>query len=310
MSKDDDTQSSMRSNPQRDLIAVGIDGSPEAMAAARYAAHEAQLRRCDLLLVHAYPIPAMYGPFAETDIEYLREGGQDLLDQVIADLDTPPEVQLRTLLEAGAPIPLLTKVAATARLVVVGRRHAHWGERLLTGSVSSAISSKSPCAVICVPEGWEPDLLTTRPVVVALDGETAAHAPLRFAFEAAEAAQCELLAIHADPFESTKAQLAAQQVNIAAVLAGWREEFPNVTVHTHAVMADANDAVVAASVSAGLLVVGRPHAAGNAPLWIWSVARAALKQTRCPLAVVPQDLADRREVPTHTVASDLLIPTY
>ena len=43
--------------PQRRLIIVGVDESAEAAAAARWAVREAELRKEDLLLVHAYEVP-------------------------------------------------------------------------------------------------------------------------------------------------------------------------------------------------------------------------------------------------------------
>jgi nucleotide-binding universal stress UspA family protein len=43
----------------RRLIIVGVDGSAEAEAAAKWAVREAELREDDVLLVHAYEVPLL-----------------------------------------------------------------------------------------------------------------------------------------------------------------------------------------------------------------------------------------------------------
>ena len=47
---------------QRAVVVAGIDGSSEALAAARYAAAAAEMRGCALLLVHAFPDHHLDGP--------------------------------------------------------------------------------------------------------------------------------------------------------------------------------------------------------------------------------------------------------
>ena len=41
------------------MIVVGVDDSAEALAAAHWAVREAELRRDDVLLVHAYEVPLL-----------------------------------------------------------------------------------------------------------------------------------------------------------------------------------------------------------------------------------------------------------
>jgi nucleotide-binding universal stress UspA family protein len=51
--------SANREQASRRVIIVGVDDSAEAEAAARWAVREAELRKADVLLVHAYDVPIL-----------------------------------------------------------------------------------------------------------------------------------------------------------------------------------------------------------------------------------------------------------
>jgi nucleotide-binding universal stress UspA family protein len=56
------------------LIIVGVDGSAEAEAAARWAVREAELREDDVLLVHAYEVPLLPSSGMAAAIAQGRQG--------------------------------------------------------------------------------------------------------------------------------------------------------------------------------------------------------------------------------------------
>ena len=122
-----------------------------------------------------------------------------------------------------------------------------------------------------------------------------------FAFEEAALRGAELLALHAWtgpvstgpgdmlPLVYDPADVAADETRVLAeALAGWQTKYPDVTVHRRPVRAHAATALVEATGSAQLLVVGT-HGHRAVPGWlVGSVTHALLHKARCPIVVVRQ----------------------
>ena len=124
--------------------------------------------------------------------------------------------------------------------------------------------------------------------MVALDGNTKAQVALRTAFEEAQLLGTGLLARHASPYGSPASEIAAQDANLTDLLAGWKQDFPGTSVRSLVVSGDPDANLLKWSRSAAVLVLERPHRriCGS---WAHSVAGAVLKQTHCPLIVVPRE---------------------
>lgn len=71
------------------LVAAGVDGSQEGLAAARYAVHAADVRGLDVLLVHAYELPPLNTPVDESMVDACHRLAQKLVDDTAAVLVTP-----------------------------------------------------------------------------------------------------------------------------------------------------------------------------------------------------------------------------
>jgi nucleotide-binding universal stress UspA family protein len=186
---------------------------------------------------------------------------------------------------------LLRQVSETAALVVIGGHHFNLIDRLLTGPIASPVAAEAACPVVVVPGGWSRTAVGLRPIVVALDGQTAATATLDFAFAEAELHKCGVTALHVYALRDARADQ-GKRAGIAEVLAGHEQGHPDIAVKALFLPGEPGDAIIDQSSSASMVVVGRPHRR-RLGSWTRSVAKAVLDHAHSPLVVVPQVSADQ-----------------
>ena len=272
-------------------IVVGVDGTPESVAAARWAVDAARLRQVDLLLVCGYQIPMMNPELTADSLAVTQDAAERVVSDVVSQLAVPPSMKVDTLIELASPVVMLRRASETAALVVLGAHHFNTFDRLLTGPVASPVAAQSDCPVVVVPGAWSGTAVDTRPVVVAVDGETAATAALDFAFAEAELRRCGVTALHCFALRDAPSDQ-GKRASIAEVLAGHEQSHPDIPVQTLFIAGEPEDAIVDQSWAAALIVVGRPHRR-RLGSWNRSVAKAVLDRAHCPLVVVPQMSAER-----------------
>jgi nucleotide-binding universal stress UspA family protein len=139
-------------------VVVGVDESPHAQAALRWALREALLRGDALEVVHVWQPPVSSLPFGLTLSLSVDEGELDaagraeldkLVDAALAELgDDRPEV-LRTVVP-GPPAPTLIDIAADADLLVVGAQGRTGLRQVALGSVAHACVQHAACPVVVV----------------------------------------------------------------------------------------------------------------------------------------------------------------
>ena len=138
-------------------IVVGVDGSPYALAALRWALDEARLRNAEIQVVHAYETPfyliGMGEPSPVTvSPDAVQEAAKTLLDEVVDEaVGGDVGVTIHRALAEGAPASVLREAAEHADLLVVGTRGRGGFTGLLLGSVSSQLTHHTPCPVVLVP---------------------------------------------------------------------------------------------------------------------------------------------------------------
>jgi nucleotide-binding universal stress UspA family protein len=277
--------------PHSPLIVAGVDGSAESLAAVRYAAAAAEMRRCDLLVVHAFPPPPPL--LSPRDIVAVlsasRRDGEKLMAAAAAQLAIPPKVHIHTLAEPGDATSVLAGAARWADMLVLGRDRVSWGERILFGAVTSQVARRIKAPLVVVPRGWRAGHVgKPPPVVVALDGETSADAALSVAFQEAQLRRTRLIVLHAEPIGRSARDVVAAGFDLAVQLAKWKEDHPKVAVSKVMVSGDPDAQLVRWSRSAAVLVIGRPHQLKWGS-WMRSVAHNVMKQTHCPLIIAPQN---------------------
>lgn len=271
-------------------VVVGVDGSPETVEAARYAADEAAARGLELLVVHAYGAsPTRDGVASAAH----RSRAQTLVEETLSQVAVAPTTVVRTLVEAAPAAALLASLAGEAALLVLGKHHFDPAEGRLAGPVASAVAAQARCPLVVVPGGWSRDVarsahLGPRPVVVGMSDKTSATSVLRLAYDEAELRQASVLILHASTAAEPATGLRAASARTAAeFVAGQSQDHPDVAVDYRYVPGETVLALVDLSSRARLVVLGRPrHQPGRLP-WRRSVARAMLHQSRCPLMVVP-----------------------
>jgi nucleotide-binding universal stress UspA family protein len=135
-------------------IAVGVDGSPNSLAALRWAAAEADRRAVGLLVVHAW-LSAIPLPFAEAPGELtqtLEEQATATLDDAVTQVraSLPAGLDLRRRVVPSSPTHALLTAGRECDLIVVGARgHGGFAE-LLLGSVSHQCMLHSPVPVAII----------------------------------------------------------------------------------------------------------------------------------------------------------------
>ncbi len=139
---------------EREEIVVGLDGTPSARAALRWAAAQAKLTGCRLRALNIFEWPYLVSADGELVWDARGPGNppEDHRRQLQATFDSvSPCDDWRLELFQGHPGKVLAHQAEDARLLVVGTgEHVGLG-RVLLGSTSHYCLSHARCPVVCVP---------------------------------------------------------------------------------------------------------------------------------------------------------------
>ncbi|MFF3625001.1 universal stress protein [Streptomyces sp. NPDC002467] len=287
-----------------DHVIVGVDGSPESRAAARWAAQEAVLRRVALRLVHAvdWPLDPVFPGLGRQDVDRwadhaLTEAAQELQRR-------HPELEIATRCLAARPAAALAAEAADAGLLVLGSRGLGGLVGFIIGSVavSTLVATDTPVVLIRVaddPDG--PGIGSDAEVIVGVDIRESCDLVLAFAFEEAARRHCPLRAVHSwkmppayayvpffDPDNERDVNRSVTHM-VEDMLMPWRHKFPDVDVSHSVFMGSAGGHLVRASQGAGLVVVGRHLRRSPLGTQLGPVTHAVLHHAAAPVAVVAHE---------------------
>ncbi|KES09107.1 stress-inducible protein [Streptomyces toyocaensis] len=287
------------------VITVGLDGSPESLAAARWAADEAGYRGFTLRLLHAWPLlaPEPTAVPAEIDQNYWA---RRLVHNAEAELrKRRPGLTVLVSLVADEAQDALLHAASESTMTVLGSRGLELVESYFLGDTSMSVAARSERPVVLVRAGTRVQAPPAAPerandVVVALKLHGPCDDVLDFAFAAAAARNAPVRAVHGQSLpvhayvpwgvDHDVADGVAQDARkqLEQVLHPWRVKYPGVEVADTVGLESPARAVLRAADGAGLVVVGRRRHRLPAPR-LGPVAQAALHHARCPVAVVPHD---------------------
>lgn len=137
-------------------VVVGIDGSPGAETALRFAADEASQRGLPLRIVCAWGPPAgtyvgeAFAPTADGIVE-AEHHADDVLRAALERLAGGGAIETEALSIEGHPAKVLIEQSQDAALLVVGSRGRGAAASLLLGSVSQKLAHHAPCPLVIVP---------------------------------------------------------------------------------------------------------------------------------------------------------------
>ena len=283
-------------------VVVGVDGSATSLDAVRWATREAIRRHAPLELVtsslfapgtYGDAISLRIGAFADPDVEAKRvlTAAVDVAHKTAAG----NSLILDTRLEHGSAARNLTHFDVAPALIVVGSRGLGEFTGGLVGSVSTAVVSHAKCPVAVVKSNTVSD----GPVVVGVDCTSNSQPAIGFALREASMRGVDLVAVHAwsdlelgsvltrdeeGPWADSEL---AEKTSLAESLAGWSEDYPDVTIRRVVVQDRPVRELVRASESAQLIVVGSRGRGGFASMLLGSTSRALLHSVDVPVVVVP-----------------------
>lgn len=282
-------------------IVTAADGSPVSYAAVAWAAQVAARRKAPLRILNSSTLPMIYGSmvaFTQDDYDRVRADGEAILAEAkgVAQAAVPnsAELDVTTELVEEAITPVLIHRSETAQQIVLGSRGMGAIARTLVGSVSSGVSRHAKCPVAVIKDdGVEAVLGRTGNVLVGVDGSEAGRPAVAAAFEEASARGVELVALHAwtdgsqfrFPDMSFPSVAAEEAAVLSEALAGFAENFPDVTVRRILVRDRPGHNMLEESAKAQLVVVGSRGRGGFAGLLLGSTSQALLHSVECPILI-------------------------
>jgi len=280
-------------------IVVGVDGSPSALQAVRWAAEEAVRRGLPLRLVTVYSTPiGLPGGIVEPAVveQALQEQGKRWLHEAqgIAH-EVSSELGNDLALMAAAVVPALVHESVNASMLVLGTRGLGGFAGLLIGSTAVLLAGRAHCPMVVV----RGDESAKGPVVVGVDGTPTSEEAVAFAFAEASVHGADLVAVHAwadpvvdtvllghgEPLDFEPAQQRAYET-LGERLAGWQEKYPDVHVAREVVRDHPSRALLRHADGARLVVVGTRGRGGFQGLVLGSTGQHLLHHAPCPVVVV------------------------
>ena len=282
-------------------VTAGIDGSAASLAAAAWAAHEAELRHTPLRLIAAWHAPddtASEAPDAAARRHWATRSldlARDRLKQ------RHPHLDIRARLLGLPPRKALLAAGLTSELLVLGSRGLGGMSAFLLGSTGAHTAALAGFPLALVRPVPHPTEVPAGPVLLALDAGSHTHDDvLAAAFAEAAMREVPLRALYAwmpagtvlrtypvppRPYgHSPRAHHAEQRLSEA--LLPWRQKFPDVQVEEVFLQDVPAGAVVAAARRATLAVLGHRVLSAAGPR-LGAVAPAAVRDATCPVLLVP-----------------------
>lgn len=278
-------------------VVVGFDGSPYAHAALEWAIREALDWGCPLHVLVATGGEEQLttddtGTTARVYADWMRDAARDAERRLEGsalprwDVDRQPGPAVDLLLAASAP-DVITVVGSGGHGAALGT---------VLGSVSQALVRRATGPVVVCGRGPGRE---GGPVTVGLDGSDESERALDFALSRSEVTQSRVRALYAwrangrpgtpvvgTPLHALGNRTLEAERWLAEFVAGRASDHPDVVVDHDPEPLAPEEALIAASSGASLLVVGSRGRGPIEGMLLGSVSQTLLREAHCPVAVV------------------------
>ncbi|GAA1880203.1 universal stress protein [Streptantibioticus ferralitis] len=285
--------------PSADIVVVGFDRSQAASRALAWAADEAARRETELHILHALGVylpetthqgvPDKDLLEAEEDLEQAARRAQEGRDGLVVTWEAVWD----------EPVAALIRMTRQVALAVVGARGLNRFSAVLLGSVSQRVAAHSAGPVVVV-RGTQDKANVAVPGAVVL-GAAPGESPDAVEFAFAEAARWHaplhvvrawmypqvLPGYLAVPLSDAEEYVAKERAELADMLASGRYAFPDVDVTEEIRPTEPEEALINASHTARLVVVGARRHRPPFSMPLGKVVQRVLHHADCPVAVVP-----------------------
>jgi len=286
-------------NPQ---IVVGVDGSPGAQQALRWAAAEAQRRNVKLLIAYSGDAEPRPG----TDVQEPGLIGRSVLtDSVALVFEEGFDCDIRTTSRCQPAVPFLLDLGEQADLVVVGAHGSAGDAGGSLGSVAYRVAAHASCPVAVVGQlppvatGVGADSMQRRQLSVGVTASPHGLPALEVAFAEAALRNVTLNAVHSWA-EFDRAEIAGtaelylgaaefrrrQEYRLGSLLAPLRERYPEVSVRLSLTDAPVWVSLAEASAESSLLILGCRHRNSHLASRLGPTTTRLIHVAKCPVVVV------------------------
>jgi len=260
-------------------VVAGIDGSPAAETAIKWAAAEAAARGAELQLVHAFVWPLFHVPLGSTD---MAPGLRVAADKIVTGSvelakKFEPAITVNGVRRDGFPAPVLIEASAEADLVVIGSRGLGVTLGALVGSTGLDLTANAQCPVVVIRPG-ETHADARGPVVIGYDGSSPSLKALDFGLEYAGRHGLPIRVVAAQQLADDDAAIHDPEAEVRA--RGVDAEIVRIAGHPA-------EQILRLSADASLIVLGSRGRGGFAGMMLGSVSQTVLHYATSPVAVIP-----------------------
>lgn len=287
-------------------VTAGLNGSPESVASAHWAAREAQLRGLSLRLVYAWEWLPEHLPPTPPEPGLEQHWPDRMMGEAAKDIESRhPRLKVTVDQIESLPVPALLEAAEESELLALGSRGLGTIAGFLAGSVSLAVVARAERPVVLVRADSDPDAAAEtarREIVAGVDLGHPCEPVLAFAFDIAAVHQAPVRAVrawHSPPsygYAPGGVDVDAytliendERTSLAEALKPWREKYPAIAVHEQLVTDRPAQHLVEAASGAALLVVGRRTQRPAMGTRLGAAAHSVVHHAPCPVALVPHD---------------------